>query len=240
MSAEEQQVPSVWTRPRRTGQPALSRERIVAEAIRLLDAEGVDALSMRTLGARLGAGATSLYRHVATKDELIELVVDAVYGEWEVPEVTRRAGWRAAAVETAYGLRATLLRHSWMASVLGQAGLAYLGPNLMRVSERVLAVFQNGGFSPEEADRAMNTLVAYVLGIATSETAYLAVLARTGKSEREYVDSLWPVAERAVQEHPRLREGYAAQRGKDPRQTREDAFDYGVQRVLDGLATRLG
>jgi hypothetical protein len=85
-----------------------------------------------------------------------------------------------------------------------------------------------------------NATATFAPGIATSETAYLAVLARTGKSEREYVDSLWPIAERAVQEHPRLREGYAAQRGKDPRQAREDAFDYGVQRVLDGLATRLG
>jgi len=74
---------SVWTRPQpqRRQKEQLTRERIVAEALRLLDEEGMEALSMRSLGQRLGAGATSLYRHVASKDELIELVADAVYGE---------------------------------------------------------------------------------------------------------------------------------------------------------------
>ncbi|MBO0515534.1 TetR/AcrR family transcriptional regulator, partial [Streptomyces beijiangensis] len=87
MSAEKKQVPSVWTRPQRRvrEQPALSRDQIVTEALALLDDAGIEALSMRKLGTRLNAGATSLYTHVANKDELIELVVDLVYGEIEVP-----------------------------------------------------------------------------------------------------------------------------------------------------------
>src|SRR3954449_2777040 len=88
--------PSVWTRPQRRQKEQLTRERIVAEAIRLLDDEGLEALSMRTLGQRLGAGATSLYRHVASKDELIELVADEVYGEIEVPEPSDPSSWRLA------------------------------------------------------------------------------------------------------------------------------------------------
>ncbi|WP_435835385.1 TetR/AcrR family transcriptional regulator [Streptomyces avermitilis] len=81
-SPENRTIQSVWTRPRGGRErPVLSREQIVAEALRLLDSEGIDALSMRKLGNRLSAGATSLYRHVANKDELIELAVDEIYGE---------------------------------------------------------------------------------------------------------------------------------------------------------------
>jgi AcrR family transcriptional regulator len=81
-------------------QPALSRDAIVREAIAMLDADGIEALSMRKLGARLNAGATSLYRHVATKDELMELAVDEVAAE--ITSRPRTApDWRAAVAETA-------------------------------------------------------------------------------------------------------------------------------------------
>ena len=73
---------SIWAR-RRTAPPAretLSTAQIVRTAIHLLDTEGVAGLSMRKLGARLDAGATSLYWHVQTKDDLLELVIDAVFG----------------------------------------------------------------------------------------------------------------------------------------------------------------
>ncbi|MFC7587896.1 TetR/AcrR family transcriptional regulator [Nonomuraea antimicrobica] len=149
MPADKQPIPSVWARPRpKREQPALSRDRIVSEAIQLLDTEGIEALSMRSLGTRLGAGATSLYRHVANKDELIELVVDEVYGEMRVPDAGDPAHWRAAVTDAARSLRSMVLRHPWIVSVLGQVGLAYLGPNLMRQSERLLALFQAAGFAP--------------------------------------------------------------------------------------------
>lgn len=86
-------IPSVWARrTREADQPALSRAAIVREAVVMLDADGVEALSMRKLGARLNAGATSLYRHVATKDELMELAVDEVFGEIAVPPPTAPTG----------------------------------------------------------------------------------------------------------------------------------------------------
>ncbi|WP_336203936.1 TetR/AcrR family transcriptional regulator [Nonomuraea sp. LPB2021202275-12-8] len=212
----------------------------MSEAIRLLDAEGIEALSMRSLGTRLGAGATSLYRHVANKDELIELVVDEIYGEMGVPGADDPAGWRAGVAACAHSLRAMVLRHPWIASVLGQVGLAYLGPNLIRQSERMLALFQAAGFDPGEADQAMNTLIAYVIGMTTSEAAYLSMVARSGQSEQAWAESLRPAAEQAVRDHPRLRDGYAARQSEDPQQIREENFSYGVERILDGLDTRLG
>jgi AcrR family transcriptional regulator len=247
MSADEQQapapaVPSVWTRPRRQKEqhPALSRAQIVAAAVRLLDAEGIEALSMRKLGTGMGTAATSLYRHVANKDELIELVVDEVYGELEVPAVSDPDGWRSAVARSGHSLRAMALRHPWVASVLGQAGLARLGPNLMRMSERMMAHFRTAGFPAGEADLAMRTVISYVVGAATNEAAYLSALARSGRTEQEWLESPGQVAEEALAGHPLLAEGQTALRGRAPEQVREETFDYGLQRVLDGLAARLG
>ncbi|TMR99735.1 TetR/AcrR family transcriptional regulator [Nonomuraea basaltis] len=240
MSADKQPLPSVWARPRKEReQPVLSREHIVAEAVRLLDEEGVDALSMRRLGGRLGAGATSLYRHVANKDELFELAVDEVYGELALPEISDPADWRASLAKVAHGLRATILRHPWIAAKLGEVGLAYLGPNVLRRSEHLLALFEAAGFSLEEADRAEHTVTAYVLGVSTTEAAWVSMVARSGQSEQEWAERLWPAAEQAVQGFPRLRARYAAQRDGDLSGDNDDAFEYGLQRILDGLEARL-
>src|SRR2546430_5205376 len=87
---------------RRQEQPALTREQIVTEAVRLLHADGLEALSMRKLGTRLGAGATSLYWHVGSKEQLLELAADAVYAEVEVATVAHPARRRDAAASTAH------------------------------------------------------------------------------------------------------------------------------------------
>jgi hypothetical protein len=124
--------------------------------------------------------------------------------------------------------------------VIGGAWVTQLGPNLMRLTESMLAVFQSAGLPAAEADPAVSAFTAYVIGMATSEAAWLTALARSGMSEREWMEQLWPAAEEAAQDHPKLREQYAGLQDKDPREIRDDKFDYGLQRVLDGLATRLG
>ncbi|MFC4113169.1 TetR/AcrR family transcriptional regulator [Nonomuraea zeae] len=241
MPADEQPIPSVWARPRREReQPALSREHIVAEAVRVLDEEGVDALSMRKLGNRLGAGATSLYRHVANKDELFELAVDEVYGELPLPEPGAAADWRETVAHVARGVRAMILRHPWIAAKLGEIGLAYLGPNVLRQTEHMLAVYESAGFPLDEADQALTTVLAFVLGVSTSEAAWLSMIARSGQSEQQWVERLWPAAERAVRDYPRLRARFEAQRDGDPTKENDASFEYGLQRVLDGLQSRLG
>ncbi|MDS0140314.1 MULTISPECIES: TetR/AcrR family transcriptional regulator [unclassified Amycolatopsis] len=236
--AAEEPVVSVWTRPRRRReQPALSRAQIVAAALELLDAEGLEALSMRTLGARLDAAATSLYRHVANKDELLELVVDEVYGQIEVPEI-RDGDWRRAVTACAASTRAALLRHAWIASVLGQTGLAYLGPNVMRLNERMLALFETAGFRPAEADRALGAVMAYVIGTATTEAAWLTTVARSGRTEQEWIDRLRPALREATKPYPRLH-ALATAEGGDAETSRGDGFAYGLERMLDGLTARL-
>lgn len=232
-------VPSVWARQRREpDQPTLSRDSIVREAVAMLDADGIEALSMRKLGARLNAGATSLYRHVATKDELMELAVDEVAAEIHVPDADA-PDWRTAVTEAAAAFRATSLRHTWLSSVLGQAGLAYLGPNLMSFSERLAALFTAAGFP--EPSRAIDTVLSYVIGMSTTEAAWLTTVARSGESESDFIARLMPAAQRAAAGHEHLADGYAdaAATAADPVALRDEKFRYGLEVVLDGLALRL-
>ncbi|MFI8453940.1 TetR/AcrR family transcriptional regulator C-terminal domain-containing protein [Kitasatospora sp. NPDC101447] len=238
MAARTNPIPSVWARRQpEPDQPALSRAAIVREAIAMLDADGIDALSMRKLAARLNAGATSLYRHVATKDELMELAVDEVFGEMALP-AAGSPDWRAAAAEAAEGFRATALRHPWLSSVLGQAGLAYLGPNLLAFSERLGALFTAAGF-PEPA-RAIETLLAFVIGMSTTEAAWLTTVARSGETEAEFIARLMPAALEATADYAHLSGAYTAAAAiPDPVEIRNSKFCYGLEVVLDGLALRL-
>jgi AcrR family transcriptional regulator len=239
MAATTNPIPSVWARPRREpDQPALSRAAIVHEAVAMLDAEGIEALSMRKLGARLNAGATSLYRHVATKDELMELAVDEVFAEIAIPSATG-PDWRAAVTGAARSFRATALRHPWLASVLGQAGLAYLGPNLMSVTENLAALFTAAGFP--EPSGAIDAVLSYVIGMSTTEAAWLTTVARSGETEAAFIARLMPAAQQAAADHQHLADAYTAttEATLDPAKLRETKFAYGLDIVLDGLATRL-
>jgi AcrR family transcriptional regulator len=229
-------IPSVWARqPAEPDQPALSRAAIVREAIVMLDADGIEALSMRKLGARLNAGATSLYRHVATKDELMELAVDEVFAEITVPPADG-PDWRAAATEAARSFRATALRHKWLSAVLGQAGLAYLGPNLMGFSDRLAALFVAAGLP--EPSGAIDALLSYVIGMSTTEAAWLTTVARSGESEEAFITRLLPAAQRAAAAYEHLADAPSAG-PVDPADLRDSKFSYGLEVVLDGLALRI-
>ena len=106
--------------PDRAAAPAretLSREQIVQAAMETLDSEGVAGLSMRKLAAKLEIGATSLYWHVPTKDDLIDLLIDEIWGEIDVPE-PELAGWRAGALLFGHSLRSAVLRHPWLPEVM--------------------------------------------------------------------------------------------------------------------------
>ncbi|MFG3052574.1 TetR/AcrR family transcriptional regulator [Kitasatospora sp. NPDC048239] len=238
MAAKTNPIPSVWARQQREAeQPALSRAAIVREAVAMLDAEGAEALSMRKLGGRLNAGATSLYRHVATKDELMELALDEVFGEIDVPPADGPE-WRAAVAEAARSFRATVLRHPWLPALLGQAGLAYLGPNLISYSERLAALFTAAGFP--EPSRAIDTLLSYTVGMSSAEAAWLTTVARSGETEAAFIARLMPAAQQVAADHEHLVAAYAAAAvAPDPVELRNAKFDYGLEVFLDGLALRL-
>lgn len=225
---------SVWLRPDRArrGRPQLSREEIVGAAIELLDAEGLDGLSMRRLGAAVGAGATSLYFYVANKDELLELAIDEIMGEVEIPDLAE-VGWRAAAGGIARGVRSMILRHPWMIGLLGLQ--ANIGPNSMRVSDRAIAVLTAAGFSGLEIAWASSLLMSHAIGAATSESALRIAAARAGKSANEMVEQLDPYLERIGADYPSYTAWWQENKGMDLEKYQDDSFGFALERLLDGL-----
>ncbi|MEV0624006.1 TetR/AcrR family transcriptional regulator [Nonomuraea sp. NPDC050404] len=234
---------SVWTRPprRQRDQPQLSREQIVAEALKLLDEEGIDALSMRRLGSRLGSVATAIYWHVATKDDLVELVIDEIYAEAWLPEDrVDPAEWRQTIFNVAHSLRSVIHRHPWVASAPGLAGLGGLGPNLTGIAERLLGVFVDAGFTLREADHCLNAVFGYVMGIAVSEATSINQFKRSGLTREEWTErEIRPVTEDFEERYPHLAELYSTLGDAVPETVNRDNFDYGLDRILDGLEGRL-
>ncbi|MER7763442.1 TetR/AcrR family transcriptional regulator C-terminal domain-containing protein [Streptomyces sp. NPDC097619] len=229
MAAKSRPVPSVWARPKPSPrQVSLSREVILREAIAMLDADGTEALTMRGLGARLNAGATSAYRHVANKDELMELAVDEVLGEVFVPE-GGGADWRAAVSECAQSFRATAIRHPWLCAELGRAGLAYQGPNLSGVVEGLAGLFD--GLAPEDVPTAIDAVFSYAIGMSATESAWLTTVARSGLTEGEFLAEVLPTTPENAEEHRLL--------VADPVGIRDRKFVNGLDIFLDGLAARM-
>ncbi|MBT2212552.1 TetR/AcrR family transcriptional regulator [Actinomadura sp. NEAU-AAG7] len=242
MSADEQGVVSVWARParKRRERLALDRGQIVAAAVALLDEQGLPALTMRGLATRMNVAANALYWHVANKDELIELVVDEIYGEMSPPVADDPARWGEAVSRCGHSARDVVLRHPWVASLLvGEVGVTHLGPNLMLLTDRMLTLLRAAGFDLAEADRAAKTVFTYVLGAATSEAAALNKITLAGDTEAEWLDALGPTLTQITGPYPQLATLFDSLTGTDPRTTRDDQFDYGLRRLLDGLHVRL-
>ncbi len=149
--------------PRHVGADAgLSKQRVVAEAVRLADSEGVDGLSMRRLAGVLGAGAMSLYHYVASKDELLDAMIDIVFEEIELPPL--EVDWQSAMRREAISTQKVLARHPWAISLMESRTSP--GPANLRHREAVTACLRRAGFSPLTATHANWLLNSYVYGYA--------------------------------------------------------------------------
>ncbi|HTQ20121.1 TetR/AcrR family transcriptional regulator [Mycobacterium sp.] len=138
-------------------------ERILAAALELVDEQGADALSMRSLAQRLGSGTATLYRHFAGRSELVALMVDRMIGETDLPAVASMP-WQQACISLAQNMFDALSRHGNVASLL--IGHVPMGPHALAQRELVLAVLLDNGFAPAVAAHAYATLSRYVLGFA--------------------------------------------------------------------------
>jgi AcrR family transcriptional regulator len=232
---------SVWIRPPRSRggqQPTLSREQIVRAAIELLDAEGAAGLSMRRLGTRLGSGATSVYWYVANKDELLELAVDEVMGEIHVPDIGD-AGWRHGASVLATEMRTMLIRHPWVLGLLGTR--PNMGPNAMRMGDRLVALLVAAGFAGIEVSYASSLLIAHTIGSATAEAAVDNTVKASGQTVGEVYEAMEPHIERLAADHPNY-EKWWRETGPsmDMERVFDESFSFGLERLLDGLELWLG
>ena len=162
---------AVWFRAEKTSRtrPHLSHERIVATAVELLDRDGVQKLSMRRLAERLGAHATSIYWHVATKDDVLDLALDAVFAELDLPD-EHGAAWQDDIEAFMTGLRSVLLRHPWAAALANSRPL--MGPHALRSSEFAYTALTTGGFDGVRLSSAAATITHYVIGSASSEAVW--------------------------------------------------------------------
>lgn len=175
MGAGDQQryagVRSVWLRPRRVAredQP-LTRPRIVEAAVELLDEEGIDRLTMRRLAERLRVGAPSLYWHVDTKDDLIDLAVDSIFSQ--TPSTAGRvAGWRAEVTVVLTGWRSALLRHPWAGAVPARQRPT-IGPSFLTGMETLQAALLRAGFTGHRLAAATWVLYNHVMGSAAAQSA---------------------------------------------------------------------
>ncbi len=169
--AEPQIAPPPWQRlPDRQGRrrrEPISREAIVTAAIRLLDREGLAALSMRRLAEELGTGAASLYWHVGSKDGLLDLVLDQLIGEQQVPDPDP-GRWQEQLKQVARRQRDISLRHPYIVRI--SIGRIPMGPNALRYSEGVLAILRAGGVPPRLAVQGYLLLIAAVNGFTVDET----------------------------------------------------------------------
>lgn len=158
--------PPARGRPR--GRPPLPLDRILEAALELVDEQGADALSMRSLAHRLGSGTATLYRHFASRAELVAMVVDGMFGELEADE---SQPWQHVCSSFAQRAFDALSRHGNIAPLL--IGHIPMGPNALAQREFILGVLLDNGFSPQVAARSYATLWHFILGFAmqVSESA---------------------------------------------------------------------
>ncbi|GAA1754793.1 hypothetical protein GCM10009834_10040 [Streptomonospora arabica] len=167
----DRQFDSVFHRPQRgrRSQPALSRERIVAATVALLDRDGATALTMRKVAAELGVHATSLYWYVERREDLVDLAVDEVLAGAAAALPGPETPWDTAVKETAHGFYAALTAHTWAAGFAGSRPL--IGPNAVALSRRIIGALQACGGSDEEQAVAIRAISNQIIGAATTAVA---------------------------------------------------------------------
>jgi len=212
------------TPPKRT---PLNRERVLRAAIALADERGAQELTMRKLAKELGVEAMSLYNHVANKDDLLDGMIDLVFGEIEAPSPS--GDWKAELRKRAISTREALTRHRW--AIGEMEGRTNHGPNNLRLHNAVLGCLRAAGFSAEMTVHAYSVQDAYIYGFVLQQSDMSSetpedFAAEAQRQMRDYAA--------ALADYPHLVEvvgGYVAESGYDY----EAEFLFGLDVVLDRL-----
>jgi AcrR family transcriptional regulator len=209
----------------RASRDRLTRQRALRAAIELADANGVEALSMRKLGQQLGVEAMSLYNHVASKDDLLDGMVDLVFGEIGLPP--NDENWKAAMRQRALTAREVLARHPWAIGLLesrlrpGQATLQH--------HDAVLGCLRRAGMSVAMAAHAYSLLDSYIYGFALQQ---ISLPFQAPENVPDVADAF--MRQFSPESYPYLTEmvvDHALQPGYDY----ADEFVFGLDLILDGL-----
>jgi AcrR family transcriptional regulator len=208
---------------KRRRRPRIQTADVIARAVAIVDAEGVDALSIRRLARDCGLSAMGIYRHVRDKDELLDAVVNAVTAKARDNWDALPGGWQAQADEMFREMRLLFLDHPGVAALCVNRPTPV--PEVMRVTNQFLAVFRNAGFRPEEAVLAYDALMLFTFASVLWE------LPRIG-NERERIVAFAEGDSTAgeVRAHAK-------------HLVRRDAmkhFEYGLDVIIKGIASRRG
>ncbi|MGM1078323.1 TetR/AcrR family transcriptional regulator [Streptomyces sp. H28] len=236
--------PSVWLagrEPRRSGrgggQPSgLDRERITEVTVRLLDAEGLARFSMRRLAAELNVTAMSVYWYVDTKDDLLELALDAAFGELALPGPEDDADWRGQLRALAREYRGLLARHPWLSPLAGS--FLNIGPNALAFSGAVQHIIRRTGLPEQGVTGAIAAVFQFVYGFGTIEGHFLDRVAGTGLTPDEYHRHAMsavtesPDASEVIQESTRIME---ARGGDTVEEMMERDFAFALDLLVAGI-----
>lgn len=211
------------------GRERLSRDRVLAAAIDLADEQGVGAVTMRGVAARLGVEAMSLYNHVANKDDILDGMVDLVVEQIELP--TDAETWRDAMRRRAISAREVFGRHRWAPTLLDSRETS--GPSRLRYFDWVLGTLVEAGFTLEGAAHAFSVIDAYIYGFGIQA---FNMAPDDEVSPEEMAEAI--LAAIPAEEYPYLHRmaSHAMASGYDA----EDDFDFGLELILDGLGRVVG
>lgn len=226
----------IWMRPERAARgrrPAHSRADIAAVAIRVADAEGIDAVSLRRVADELATGTTTLYRYIASKDELFDLMIDSAIAERRPPAPT--GDWRADLRAIAYENRAMALRHPWLATL--PATRPVLGPNSLAWLEATYATLDGLGLDPDEVLAQVGTLVTFVRGHVIDELAEQEAARRSGMDMTAWLAAQAQYGEMVIGSgrYPHLARIMIEAETPHADDRFERAFRYGLDHILTGL-----
>lgn len=206
----------------------LSRDRVLSTAVSLADRGGLESLSMRKLAVALRVEAMSLYHHVASRDDLLDGMVERVVSEIEAPEPG--VHWKEAMRRRAISAHAVLRRHPWATALL--VSRINVGPAMLHYINATVGCLLQAGFSYALTDRAWNALDCHIYGFTLQEQNFPVEPEDYASAAQSFLPMLSP------EKHPYMRE--MAEKVADGSHDGRMDFGFGLELILDGLERLLG
>jgi len=215
--------------PTRPHREPLTRQRIVRAALRIMDEEGLEAVTMRRIGRALGVEAMSLYNHVRDKEEILDSICEEVLSEFEIPEAR---DWRGAMRAGAKEYRRLLLTHPRVITLMTGRKGPVTNIDSLKAYEFALGMFRDAGLSVLESIKALNALASYILGSVTLELG-LTISGRADEAHLRAHEEMGRLV--ASADFPHVRESLPHMIACDV----DEQFDFGLELLIEAVAARV-
>jgi AcrR family transcriptional regulator len=223
--------------------PTLDLDKVVDAGIALADEQGLAAASMSGVAKALGVGTMTLYTYVPSKEELLDLMVDQVLAERDLPAPgePRPTGWRDQINLYSEQTRAMFHRHPWLAGI--STIRPPIGPGMLAAREYLLSACAVLGLSPRQTNTAALAITTYIDSAAGLEAESDQLERQTGQSHDAWWTERWDLWETYfdVDRHPTMTAIWNAKGyGDGTREAAEESYQFGLDRLLDGIETLKG